>query len=148
MRADSNSKGFTLLELLVVIAIIGVLSAIIMAVTNKPRNDAVIANIKTNLRTIQKQAELYYLINGTYGVVSTACDNNNTMFADKTIKGAVSEIKKHANNGTVRCVVKNNGNKWAFSVFMNGAVDYCVDSAGYFGTVPLYMYALSGSCTP
>lgn len=155
MGTNSNSKGFTLLELLVVIAIIGVLSAIIVAVTNKPRKDANMANIKANLITIQKQAELFYLINGKYGNESsnTSCSpasRSGTLYADQTVNSAIVEILKRSRGGNkVRCYVKDGGNKWSVGIQMpvEYGFDFCADSTGYVGTIGFYFFdAASGYC--
>jgi len=67
IKMKRSPRGFTLIELLVVIAIIGILSSVVLFFVNGSRKDAAIANIKANMMTIQKQAELYHLINGGYG---------------------------------------------------------------------------------
>ena len=88
-------RGFTLIELLVVIAIIGILSAVVLASLNTARSKGNYAAVKSNLATIQTQAELYYDSNAnTYGATvatsSAACSTASTMFIDPTIKAAIS----------------------------------------------------------
>ena len=88
-------EGFTLIELLVVIAIIGILSAVVLASLNTARSKGNYAAVKSNLATIQTQAELYYDANSnTYGATvatsSGACSTAATMFVDPTIKAAIS----------------------------------------------------------
>jgi prepilin-type N-terminal cleavage/methylation domain-containing protein len=95
-----NGAGFTLIELLVVIAIIGVLSAIVLASLNNSRISAADASIKANLIAIRSQAAIYLDTYGTYGVLSSNCNNPLTsMFrTDSTIQSALLAISK-ANGG-------------------------------------------------
>lgn len=55
-----RERGFTLIELLVVIAIIGLLSSVILASLNGARNKGADAAIKSQLKSVQAQAELVY----------------------------------------------------------------------------------------
>ncbi len=93
---SSTRRGFTLIELLVVIAIIGILSAVVLASLNTARSKGADASIKSNLHTIQTQAELYYDSNSnvyhTGGVASTLCTAAGIggMFTDTTIKNAIT----------------------------------------------------------
>lgn len=142
LATSSTRRGFTLIELLVVIAIIGILSAVVLASLNTARSKGTDAAIKSNLVTIQTQAELYYDNNsnayGTAaaGTASTACTAAGIagMFTDTTIKAAVTAAST-AYGGTAyassRCAIgtgtsyavahklKNGGTKW-----------WCVDSTG------------------
>src|SRR3989344_5805221 len=63
-RGDSglprSKAGFTLIELLVVIAIIGLLSSVVLASLNSARNKGADAAIKSQLKSLQSQAEIIY----------------------------------------------------------------------------------------
>jgi prepilin-type N-terminal cleavage/methylation domain-containing protein len=63
--ARNISKGFTLIELLVVIAIIGILASIVLASLNSARSKGGDATVKSDLHSIQQEAEL---------------DNNNSCY--------------------------------------------------------------------
>lgn len=145
LATSSTRRGFTLIELLVVIAIIGILSAVVLASLNTARTKGTDAAIKSNLVTIQTQAELYYDSNSnTYGTAGAGTANALCtaagiagMFTDTTIKAAVTAAST-AFGGTAyansRCAIgsvnsstsyavahklKNTTNKW-----------WCVDSTG------------------
>jgi len=59
-------KGFTLIELLVVVSIIGVLATIVLSSLGEARDRAQDAKIKSSLRALTNQAELFYLDNNGY----------------------------------------------------------------------------------
>lgn len=81
---NSNSKGFTLIELLVVVAIIGVLATIALTSLFQARVKTLDTQRFTEVISMQKALELYYLDNGEYpqGYIGSAsaynCQNANS----------------------------------------------------------------------
>ena len=85
-------KGFTLIELLVVVAIIALLASIVLAALNSARGKGSNAAIKSNLHTIQTQAEIVY---------DTASPNSYaTICANVNITKALA-VAAAASGGTV-----------------------------------------------
>lgn len=56
----SNNKGFTLIELLIVVVIIGILAAIAIPKFSEAREKAFISAMKSDLKNLATQQELYY----------------------------------------------------------------------------------------
>src|SRR3989338_5002381 len=114
-----SNTGFTLIELLVVIAIIGLLSGVVLASLNTARTKGADASIRSNLKTVQTQAELYYdaaqkYSDGSAGLASAACANTaSTVLSDATVWKAI-QAAQETNGGTLdavtRCAVESNGN--------------------------------------
>lgn len=143
-------RGFSLMELLVVIAIIGVLSSVILASLGSARQRGNDAAIKTNLSTLQVQAEVYSYNVGsnTYGsaVLSGRCDVGSSMFgADATIKSALSAISSTESCASVaacsgglgkamNCTVHNVASPLdvSYAVFakLSSGAYWCIDSTG------------------
>ncbi len=141
---SSTRRGFTLIELLVVIAIIGILSAVVLASLNTARAKGTDAAIKSNIVTIQTQAELYYDSNSnTYGTnaattASGLCAASGNlyvgMFTDPTIKAAIAAAST-AFGGTAyansACAI-GTGTSYAVAHKLKAVTDkwFCVDSTG------------------
>ncbi|MEJ0053928.1 MAG: type II secretion system protein [bacterium] len=132
-------RGFTLIELLVVIAIIGILSAVVLASLNTARSKGNDAAVKSNLVTVQTQAELFYDSNGSKyntdgstGVAVATCPTTGaTMFAaDPTIKAAIAAATSAG--GTAVCYMKTDGQAYAIQVPLKAVANtyWCVDSTG------------------
>jgi prepilin-type N-terminal cleavage/methylation domain-containing protein len=66
LKSSKFTKGFTLIELLVVIAIIGILSAVVVVSINSARDKSKATFIKSSLKSLYSQAEIFYTQNGTY----------------------------------------------------------------------------------
>lgn len=62
----NRHKGFTLIELLVVVSIIGVLATIVLSSLSEARSRARDTKRLTQITSLQKALELYYLDNGEY----------------------------------------------------------------------------------
>lgn len=72
-----TARGFTLIELLVVIAIIGMLASIVLASLSSARGKSRDARRVTDLRTVQKALDMYYLDNGKY---PTSCGGTTNVW--------------------------------------------------------------------
>ena len=66
-----NNKGFTLIELLIVVVIIGILAAIAIPRFSATREKAYFAAMKSDLKNLASQQEIYYSDNYTYGPAAT-----------------------------------------------------------------------------
>jgi prepilin-type N-terminal cleavage/methylation domain-containing protein len=69
-----DNKGFTLIELLIVVVIIGILAAIAIPKFSSTREKAYISAMKSDLRNLSNQQELYYADNYTYSTSNTAVE--------------------------------------------------------------------------
>ena len=65
-----DSKGFTLIELLIVVVIIGILAAIAIPKFSATREKAYFAALKSDLKNLASQEEIYYSDNYTYSTVA------------------------------------------------------------------------------
>jgi len=134
--STNKNRGFTLIELLVVIAIIGVLSAVVLASLSTARSKGNDAAIRSDLSSIQTQAEIFYSNNNSYGSAATAgpCNTAGTMFvADTTIKNAVAAADAVNGSGAVACHADvGPSTKYAISAALSPGTGmfFCVDSTG------------------
>ena len=67
-----NKKGFTLIELLIVVVIIGILAAIAIPKFSATREKAYFAAMKSDLKNLASQQEIYY--SDAYAYTSSATD--------------------------------------------------------------------------
>jgi prepilin-type N-terminal cleavage/methylation domain-containing protein len=130
-------RGFTLIELLVVIAIIGLLSSIILASLNSARAKGADASIKSNLKNLQTQAELFYDSNSnTYtGICADAtivAAITNASTAAGITGGQISVLATAGTNNTAICHVDATGQNYAVDVPLktSSANSWCVDNTG------------------
>ena len=61
-----DNKGFTLIELLIVVVIIGILAAIAIPKFSATREKAYFAAMKSDLKNLASQQEIYYADNYSY----------------------------------------------------------------------------------
>ena len=61
-----DNKGFTLIELLIVVVIIGILAAIAIPKFSATREKAYVAAMKSDLKNLASQEEIYYSDNYSY----------------------------------------------------------------------------------
>jgi len=66
-----DQKGFTLIELLIVVVIIGILAAIAIPKFSATREKAYFAAMKSDLKNLASQQEIYYSDEYTYSSSST-----------------------------------------------------------------------------
>ncbi|MFC1660845.1 type IV pilin protein [Gemmatimonadota bacterium] len=66
-----DRKGFTLIELLIVVVIIGILAAIAIPKFSATREKAYFAAMKSDLKNLASQQEIYYADNYTYTTSTT-----------------------------------------------------------------------------
>jgi len=67
-------QGFTLIELLIVVVIIGILAAIAIPKFSNTREKAYISAMKSDLKNLMSQQEIYYSDNYTYAGTTDALD--------------------------------------------------------------------------
>lgn len=144
LSTTSGHRGFTLIELLVVIAIIGILSAVVLASLNTARNKGADAAVKSNLQTVQTQAELFYDNNGnkyntdgTTAVAVGACPTTaaaaGSMFVvEATVRNAIASALNAVGTTSVasRCYMNASGSEYFIQLPLKTGGFYCVDSTG------------------
>jgi len=59
MRTRSIKRAFTLIEILIVVVILGILAAIVIPQFTDASQDAMDANVRSQLQTLRSQIELY-----------------------------------------------------------------------------------------
>ncbi len=67
-----DNKGFTLIELLIVVVIIGILAAIAIPKFSATREKAYVSAMKSDLKNLASQQEIYYSDNYSYTTSATA----------------------------------------------------------------------------
>ncbi len=66
-----DNKGFTLIELLIVVVIIGILAAIAIPKFSATREKAYFAAMKSDLKNLASQQEIYYSDNYNYNATAS-----------------------------------------------------------------------------
>jgi len=67
-----DKKGFTLIELLIVVVIIGILAAIAIPKFSSTREKAYVSAMKSDLKNLATQQEIYYSDNANYQYTTSA----------------------------------------------------------------------------
>ncbi len=82
---ELREEGFTLIELLVVIIIIGILAAIAIPIFLNQRSQASDAAVKSDLRTMARGQETYFVSNQTYGTVAQIIADGTDLAVSPTV---------------------------------------------------------------
>lgn len=80
--------GFTLIELLIVVVIIGILAAIAIPKFSSTREKAFLASMKSDLRNLATQQDIYHNSNYTYSTVANDLGFVNSEAVTVTISEA------------------------------------------------------------
>ena len=140
-------RGFTLIELLVVVSIIGVLSSIVLSSLGEARTNAKNTRIKASMRSLQTQAELFYLDKGDYGQTyfgfcggSAAVGAGDNIFLANepdNFRELLLRIGEDIDINQMVCyALATSGTRaqtWFVRVPLVGGGNWCVDSIGTSG---------------
>ncbi|MDX1647955.1 MAG: prepilin-type N-terminal cleavage/methylation domain-containing protein [Longimicrobiales bacterium] len=85
-----DSKGFTLIELLIVVVIIGILAAIAIPKFSATREKAYFAAMKSDLKNLASQQEIYYSDAYSYSAVPADLAFTNSDGVTVTITASTS----------------------------------------------------------
>ena len=85
-----DNKGFTLIELLIVVVIIGILAAIAIPKFSATREKAYFAAMKSDLKNLASQQEIFYSDNYTYTTSTTDLAFTNSEGVTVTIAASSS----------------------------------------------------------
>ncbi len=105
-KINNKNKAFTLIELLVVIAIIGILAGVVIASLNSARTSGRVAAIKSNLKNLQTQAQLYHLDNGTFAGLCGSTYSPSSFTPHESIAPMIDALSSIAGSNNIRCIVR------------------------------------------
>lgn len=103
MKPWVKRKGFTIVELLIVIVVIGILAAITIVAYNGTQQRARDSQRESDVKTIVKALELYYIDNGKYpaGGGSTVINSWWTTTADSSWATLQSSLTPYLGGATL-----------------------------------------------
>ncbi len=87
MRRRHLKRAFTLIEILIVVVILGILAAIVIPQFTDASDEAMDANIRTQLQTIRSQIQLYNVQNPATMYDSFLVAPGNATFWDNLVNG-------------------------------------------------------------
>ncbi len=103
---QDNNKGFTLIELLIVVVIIGILAAIAIPKFSATREKAYVSAMKSDLKNLASQQEIYYADNYSYSAV-------------------LADLGFAQSEGVTVVVGAANGTGWSASATHSGTAETC-----------------------
>ena len=124
-----DKKGFTLIELLIVVVIIGILAAIAIPKFSSTREKAYVSAMKSDLKNLATQQEIYYSDNSNYTYTTSATALSFTPSEGVTVSiGAASSTGWSASSthaGTTQSCAVFYGDATAVSPATNVGVVTC-----------------------
>ena len=114
-----DNKGFTLIELLIVVVIIGILAAISIPKFSATREKAYFASMKSDLKNLASQQEIYYTDTYEYTNVVASLGHVSSSGVTSTITGGTdgwSATATHAGMAATDGCVIYYGNAAAVSL--------------------------------
>ena len=87
MRTRHVKRAFTLIEILIVVVILGILAAIVIPQFTDASDEAMDANIRTQLQTIRSQIQLYNVQNPATAYDTTVAAPGDATFWDNLVNG-------------------------------------------------------------
>jgi len=105
-----DNKGFTLIELLIVVVIIGILAAIAIPKFSATREKAYFAAMKSDLKNLASQEEIYYADNYSYtsstvGLAFTNSEGVNVAIASVSTSGWAASATHSALGSSQGCAI-------------------------------------------
>ena len=85
-----DTKGFTLIELLIVVVIIGILAAIAIPKFSATREKAYFAAMKSDMKNLASQQEIYYADHYSYSGVTTSLSFTNSEGVNVVVAASTS----------------------------------------------------------
>ncbi len=87
MRTRHVKRAFTLIEILIVVVILGILAAIVIPQFTDASDEAMDANIRTQLQTLRSQIQLYNVQNPATMYDDTLVAPGDATFWDNLVNG-------------------------------------------------------------
>lgn len=98
MRNRRLNKAFTLVEILIVVVILGILAAIVVPQFTNATQDAQTGNLRSQIKSIQNQIELYKARTNNYPTLAGGADAD-ACWAPLITGGYLKAVPKNPFNG-------------------------------------------------